>query len=288
MFKLSPLTIVIVGVAFMAMIFLGFWFLKINPERQEIHYFSDKSSELDGIISESSKKAAVERVREARQKVRDAEVAWKQVTSWRTPSAGTINMTPNRWQLVVNTRRWHSKAEADLNRWARRGGVTLVTPARLLVPYPTDQPNDLVQYYFNYPALPFPVAIWDMGTVTVQGTWDQIMTNVRGWSQIPGYIASVRGLSLSGTGSRLTGTYGLTVVVYVNTPYVSGGPGENGGVPQLGGSTQQNPGGNQGGSGTMDRPGGGGTGGGPGAGPQPIGGGNAGEPTPAGMGGRSN
>jgi hypothetical protein len=272
MFKLSPLAYVVVGIVLMLMIFTGFYFLKIGPELKEIDMYADKSTELDGIISEPSKKAAVERVREALTKVRDAEVQWKQVTSWRTPAAGTFNMTPNRWQLVVNARRWHGKAEADLNRWVRRNGVTLVTPPRLLVPYPTDQPNELVQFYFNYPALPFPVAIWDLGTITVQGTWDQIMNNVRSWSQVPGYIASVRGLSVSGTGSRLTGTYGLTVVVYVNTPYISGGPAEGGGVPQLGGEGQT---GGEANSGTMERPGGGNAGGGPG----PVGGG----PTPAGV-----
>ncbi|MEO7453602.1 MAG: hypothetical protein ABIV13_02430 [Fimbriimonadales bacterium] len=287
MFRLSALTYVIVGVVLMAMIFGGFWFLKIRREKEEIGYYAKKSAELDVINSQDSQNRAVERVRNAMQQVRDAEVAWKQVTSWRTPAAGTFNMTPNRWQLVVNTRRWHGRAEADLNRWVRRNGVTMTSPARLLVPYPTDQPNDLVQFYFNYPALPFPVAIWDMGTITVQGTWDQIMQNVRSWSTIPGYIASVRGLSITGTGSRLQGTYGLTVVVYVNTPYVSGGPGENGGVPQLGGATQGNVGGNQQGSGTMER-GGGGGGGGAAGGPTPIGGPPANEPTAAGMGGRAN
>jgi hypothetical protein len=289
MFRLSALTFVIVGVVLMAMIFAGFWFLKINPEREEIHYYADKSLELDSITSQDSQSRAVERVRNAMQQVRDAEVEWKQVSSWRTPPAGTFNLTPNRWQLVVNARRWHIKAEADLNRWIRRGGVTLVSPPRVLVPYPTDQPNDLVQFYFNYPALPFPVAIWDLGTVTVQGTWEQIMTNGRSWSQLPGYLVSVRGLSITGTGSRLQGTYGLTAVVYVNTEYVSGGPGENGGVPQLGGGQQGNLGGNQQGSGTMDRPGGGGGGAGPAptGGPTPIGG-PANEPQPAGMGGRAN
>src|SRR5687768_10592183 len=137
MFRLSALTFVIVGVVLMAMIFAGFWFLKINPEREEIHYYSDKSLELDAIISQDSRNRAVERVRNALQEVRDAEVAWKQVTTWRTPAAGTFNMTPNRWQLVVNARRWHGRVEADLNRWVRRNGVALVTPARLLVPYPT-------------------------------------------------------------------------------------------------------------------------------------------------------
>lgn len=264
MFKLSALSFVVIGVVLMLMIVTGFYFLKIQKDLAEVNMLAEKSEELNGIISKPTQDAAVERVREAMNMVRDAEVQWKQITTWRTPSVGTLNMTPNRWQLVVNTRRWHGKAENDINRWARRGGVTVVNPARILVPYPTDQPNELVQFYFNFPALPFPVAIWDLGTVTVQGTFDQIMQNVRSWSLIPGYIVSVRGLSVAGTGSRLLGTYALTAVVYVNTPYVSGGPAEGGGVPQIGGGEA----GNTQSDGTMGRPGAGGFAGGP----APIGG----------------
>jgi hypothetical protein len=134
-----------------------------------------------------------------------------------------------------------------------------------MIPFPTDQPNQLIQYYFNYPAFPFPITIWDIGTVTVEGTYDQITNHVRNWSNIPNYIASVRGLSIQGTGNRLRGTYGLTLIAYVNTDYISGGPGQGGTVPDMTGGGQ----GNENNSGTMPRPGGGGpsgdSGGGPGA-----------------------
>ena len=265
MFKLSPLTYVVVGVVLAASIFLGFWFMKIAPGRQEIAYWSDHNAKLDEIISEPSKRAAAERVRQALSMVRDAETSWKLIAQRRTPSSGQMNLVPHRWQNVVNARRWHGRVEADLRKWMSQSSVRLVDPPLLMIPFPTDQPNQLVQYYFNYPAFPFPIGIWDLGTVTVEGTYDQITNHVRNWSNIPNYIASVRGLSLQGTGNRLRGTYGLTLIAYVNTEYISGGPGAGGTVPDLNG---------EGDSGTMTRQGGGGpTGGGGGGGPAPSGGG---------------
>jgi hypothetical protein len=88
-----------------------------------------------------------------------------------------------------------------------------------------------------------------LGTITVEGSYDQIASHIKSWSRIPNYIASVRGLSIQGTGSRLQGTYGLTLLVYVNTEFVSGGPGDGGTVPDLSASDNQ-----QGDTGTGPRP----------------------------------
>jgi hypothetical protein len=271
MYKLNPLTYVIVGVILMLTTFLGFYFLKIRPEQEEIGYWMDKNQKLDQIISEPSKQAAVDRVRDALTKVSDAQSTWKLIAARRTPSVGAMNLTPQRWQVVVNARRWHGQVEQDLRHWINHGGVRLVSPAGgLQVPFPTDKPNELVQYYFNYPAFPFPIAIWDLGPITVSGSYDRIISHVKSWSAIPHYIAEVRGLSLTGTGNQLQSTYGLTVVAYINTDYVSGGPAEGGGVPEMG--AQQNVGGGQDNSGTMPRPGTSGGGGGMAAnsGPTPV------------------
>lgn len=264
MFKLSSLTFIVVGVLLMATIFAYFWFMRINPANIEAGYYEEQNRQLQEIISDASKKAATERVRQALTKVRDAEMNWKATVQKRTPSSGQMNLVPNRWQLTVNARRWHAVVERDLNSWFSKTGVRLVEPALLQVPFPTDLPNDLVRFYFNYPAFPFPIAIWDLGTVTVEGSYDAIMNHVRSWSRIPNYIVSVRGLSVTGTGNRLRATYGLTAVVYINTENVSGGPGPDQGVPDLSGGEQTT---GQTGSGTMQRPGGGpATGGGGGTG----------------------
>src|SRR5438874_1743408 len=155
MFKLTPLTFVVVGMLLVVTVALGFWLLKIQPTQTEIGYWQEQNDKLDNILLESSKKAAVERVREAYAAVTTAETNWKAVVQKRTPSEGQINLESHRWQLVVNTRRWHGRVESDLRKWIAKGGVKLVAPVGgLQVPFPTDQPNELVQFYFNFPAFP--------------------------------------------------------------------------------------------------------------------------------------
>lgn len=269
MFKLNSTTFVVVGFVLILVAVGGFVFQKIIPTNTEIGYWQEQVAKLDNIISEPSKKQAVERVREAYATVQKAETNWKQVVQTRTPPEARINLEQHRWQTVVNTRRWVGVVESDLRKWIAKSGVRLIEPAGgLQVPFPTDQPNELVQYYFNFPAFPFPLAIWDLGPITVEGTYEQIMAHVRSWSLIPNYIAEVRGLSLTGTGPRIRGTYGLTLLVYINTKNVAGGPAQGGGVPDISGGE----GGGQNTSGTMQRPGGGGPGAGGGGGGGGVGG----------------
>jgi hypothetical protein len=271
MTKLSALTYIVVAAVLIAVTWAGFWLQKIGPDSTEIGYWQEQNEKLDTIISPASQKRAQNRVREALQKKYEAELNWKRVVEARTPPESQINMIPHRWQVVVDARRWHGRVERDVNAWFRKTNVRLIDPLVVTVPYPTDRPNELIQYYFNYPAFPFPICIWDLGVITVEGSYERIMAHIRSWSRMPNYIASVRGLSLTGTGNSLRGTYGLTLLAYVNTKEVSGGPGANGGVPDLGQQDQAN----QNTSGTMERPGGGAGAGvpnAPGAGPQPVGG----------------
>lgn len=247
MFRLGPWTFIVCGIVLCAVIWGGFWLLSIDKTRQEITAWQDHVDKLREIQSEASVKAAQKRVEIALQEVAKANADWDKIAKTRTPAQGRISLTDNRWQLTVKVRAWHATVERDLRNWITRGGVTLVGPGPL-VPYPTDVPNDLIEYYFNFPALAFPVCFWDLGTIVVQGTYDQITKHVRSWSFIPGYVASVKGLSISGTGTKLTGRYQLSVIAYVNTPEVFGGPSSDGKVPDTSGR------GSSAGSGTMDRP----------------------------------
>lgn len=238
MFKLSPLTFVVCGVVLIAVTWAGFWFLSIGKIREEITGWEEHNEQLRQIVSDTTVRRVQERVRKALEKVHQAQVQWKQIAATRTPSMGRINLAVNRWQLTVNARRWHPTVERDLRRWILRSGVRVIAPVQdgqigPFVPYPTENPNELVEFYFNYPALPFPVCVWDLGEITVEGTFDQILNHVRSWSRIPGYVACARGLAITGTGSRLKGTYNLIVVAFINTPSIYGGTGDRGAVPDL-------------------------------------------------------
>ncbi|MER3414231.1 MAG: hypothetical protein C4341_08375 [Armatimonadota bacterium] len=262
MSKVSAYVWVVCGVVLMGVTWAGFWWLKIGPERGEVAAYREVNAKLDEIISQPSREQARDRVAKALEAVNAAQIEWKRIAETKTPSRGRFNLLDHRWQLTVNARQWHSGVEADLKRWIGRSGVRVLSPTNEagevgpFVPYPTDNANELVESYFNYPALPYPVAIWDLGTITVEGTYEQIVRHVRSWNDIPGYIASVRGLSITGTNNRLRGTYNLIVIAYINTDNVAGGTGEGGRVPDISPRGQQQGTGGTGASGTAPRPGG--------------------------------
>ena len=243
MFRLSSLTYIVCGIVLVLITWAGFWFFSIDKTNKEIASWQAYDQKLDQVISQPSHKAASERVRKAYETVYAAEMAWKQIADTRTVSAGRINLVPHRWQSTVNVRKWKPMVEQDLNNWVRRGGVRLLSPPAITLPVPTDVANYLVATYFNFPALKFPVVFWPIGKVTVEGTYDHIMSHVRSWSKIPGYVASVRGLGISGGGNRLRGSYDLLVLGFVNTENVFGGDATTGKIPDI--STSGN---NQGGN----------------------------------------
>lgn len=261
MSKVSAYVWVVCGLVLMGVTWAGFWWLKIGPERQEVQAYREVNQKLDEIISPSSQENARKRVADALKAVNEAQIQWKMIAETKTPSRGKFNLLDHRWQLTVNAQKWHAAVENDLRTWIARSGVRVVAPTNdrgevgPFVPFPTDNANDLVESYFNYPALPYPVAIWDLGTITVEGTYAQVIRHVRSWTDIPGYIASVRGLSVEGTDNRIRGTYNLVVVAFINTDMVAGGPGEQGRVPDISPSSRQQ-GGSGGGGGTQARPGG--------------------------------
>lgn len=114
------------------------------------------------------------------------------------------------------------------------------------VPPPGDSATSILADYYNYPAIDFPVCIFDLGTVTVTGTAEQIYRNMEAWSDMPEYLAVADGLALNGTAPTLTGTYSLTVVAYIRGTEVSApvpegeGGGGSGGAP--GGGAPSGPG----------------------------------------------
>jgi hypothetical protein len=190
---------------------------------------------------------AKKRVALAEQMVREREAAWSAIVATRTLPAtlgeGGINLNQNSWQLVIDARKYRNNAQRAVNAQLKKGGVTVVNgPA---VPFPDETAPTILANYFNYPAVPFPVVIFDLGTVTVRGNYSQISSHIRSWSTIPNYLAVTDGLQIVGTSPQLTATYNLSVVGYIEVDALYPA------VPE-GGGAAQGPGGGGGG-----RPGGG-------------------------------
>ncbi|MBS1723521.1 MAG: hypothetical protein JSS66_11270 [Armatimonadetes bacterium] len=230
--KLSPLTIFVVGISvvFAAVMVTLSIFL---PNVEEAKYKNEEANKL--IIEANKQQQANDKVKKAIADVQKMAEDWQKVVAVKTPRG--INLHANRWQLTNDSVAFRNQIQRALNAQLKHGGVTVVNGPR--IPDPPANAAQIVEYY-NYPAIRFPVLIFDLGQVTVRGTYSQITENMRGWTNMPNYLAVADGLQLTGTTPTMTGTYNLTLVAYIRSDLIappvpeggSGGGGNNGpGVP---------------------------------------------------------
>jgi hypothetical protein len=233
--KLSPLTIFIIALS-LSIAVLSYAFIKEwMPNQTEAGYQREYAEKL---IAEANKmKQAEKRVEKAIQVVQETAKKWQDVVAVKTPPRGLANggidLGVNRWQLTVDARRFRDSMQRALNAQLRRGGVTVVSGPQ--IPFPSESATNIVETYFNYPAIAFPVVMFDLGAITVQGNWRQIEQHVRSWSTMPNYMAVTDGLRLEGTSPALTATYNLSLVGFIREdrvfpPVPEGAPGPGGAV----------------------------------------------------------
>lgn len=161
---------------------------------------------------------------------------WQKIVAVKTPpaslGAGGIDLGVNAWQLVNDTFVFRNSIQRAVNRQLKYGGVEAIGPA---IDLPPVEATRIMNDFYNYPAVPYPVVMWNLGQVQVRGTYEQIMANARGWKNMPNYLAMSDGLQIQGTGSTLTGSYNVVLVGYLrgNTLY----PGVPEGAAAGGGTT---------------------------------------------------
>lgn len=231
--KLSPLTVYIVGICIVfaaAMVSLSMYL----PNIEEARNFNEHANAL---IDEADKQAAAnKKVEKAIADVTKMQEDWQKVVLVKTPPVGVerggINLAANRWQLTNDSVKFRDSIQRAVNAQMRRGGVTVVAGAT--IPPPPATASQIVEYY-NYPAIKFPVLIFDLGQITVRGTYSQILQNVRSWSNMPNYLAVADGLQITGTTPTMTGRYNLSIVAYIRgdkiAPPVPEGGAAPGGAP---------------------------------------------------------
>lgn len=255
--KLSPWVIYLIGAA-VALIALSYGgFHQWMPNMAEKDMYATRVEELNTVIRQEPQ--AKKRVEDAKALVETEAAKWRAVVARRTPKTtveqGGINLAVNPWQLTVDVQSYRNNIQRAVNRQVRAGGVLVVQgPTVPTVPITTPA-NRILADYFNYTAYGFPVVVFDLGQVTVEGSYEQIKANVKAWSSMPNYLATTSGLSLNGTGRRLTGTYSVSIVGFIrgtevfpqvpegtaaaNTGGGTGGPagagGPGGGFPGPGG-----------------------------------------------------
>ena len=176
--KLSPLTVYIVGICIIfaaAMVSLSIFL----PNMEDARNYNEHANLL---IKEAGKQTlANKKVENAIRDVTKMEETWQKVVAVKTPPQGLpngINLAVNRWQLTNDSVKFRNQIQRAVNAQLRRGGVTVV--AGPTIPPPPSTASQIVEYY-NYPAIKFPVLIFDLGQVTVRGTYSQIVQNVEAW-----------------------------------------------------------------------------------------------------------
>ncbi|HVT13921.1 MAG TPA: hypothetical protein VHE55_16785 [Fimbriimonadaceae bacterium] len=261
--KLSGWTIIVACVCLGLSAFFFAYFQVYSPYEQAAQYFRDYHTDLNAAADKMP--LAVKRVKKAMEMVNADAQQWNQYVATKTPSdslfSGGVNINENPYQLVVDSPKFRNSAQRAFNAQLHVGDVKVVSAPE--IPQPTDSEKDILASYYNFPAISFPVVIWELGAVTVTGRYDQIMKNVRSWSNMDHYLAVVDGLRLDGTSPNLTATYNVTIVGFIRAsrgvfpaPQVAiGSTSSSGG----GGFTPTSSGGSNGGAGqaTMKPAGGG-------------------------------
>jgi hypothetical protein len=210
------------------------------PDHQEATYQKEYGDKLQAEADKLNlAKKRVERALAARAQM---EVDWQAIVLAKTPpktlQEGGIDLAKNRYQLTRDVRIFRDSVQTALNKQMKKGGIKII--AAPAIPTPSEAEGSVVESFFNYPAINFPVCIFELGTVTVEGTFAQIANHVKAWSDMPNYMAVVSNLRLEGTSPTLRATYNLVLVAYVRadkiSPAIAGGDAAPaGGMPAMGG-----------------------------------------------------
>lgn len=217
--KLGRFAILMIGIMiFIAASSWGYFYCYM-PNSKEVGLLNDNKALND---AEAAKMPKAKARFELAKKMIDLKADdWRAIVETRTPpmdlAHGGIDLSVNPWQLAVDTPKYRDSVQRAVNAQIKKGGIKVIS-APLVPPTDANAPvNQILSSVFNYPALKFPVVIFDFGTITVQGTYQQILANVRAYKNMPNYLAVTDGLRIDGTSPNLTGTYNLTVVGFIRT-----------------------------------------------------------------------
>jgi hypothetical protein len=217
--KLGRFAILMIGIMiFIASTTWGYFYCYM-PNMKEVGLLNENKALNDAEAAKMPKAKA--RFETAKKMIDVKAKDWMSIVETRTPpmdlAHGGIDLSVNPWQLAVDTPKYRDSIQRAVNTQLKKGGVKVIS-APLVTPTDANAPvNQILSTFFNYPALKFPVVIFDFGTITVQGTYKQILDNVRAYKNMPNYLAVADGLRLDGTSPNLTGTYNLTIVGFMRT-----------------------------------------------------------------------
>jgi hypothetical protein len=235
MFKLSGWVWIVTGV-FIGLTLLSYGYFQFyEPDTKEAALVTAYGDQLQ--VEANKLPLTEKRIENAKLRVQEAADQWRLIAETKTRGgSGFINLSQDPLALTVNAPSYRDKVQIAVNRQVKVGGVTVINGP--LIPAPSNDPTNLLNTYFNYSTLFYPVVLFEPGTVTVRGTFEQIARNVQAWSQMRDYFAVVDGLVITGTAPELTATYNLVLLGYIPggvsgalaQPVVTGAAGNQGGA----------------------------------------------------------
>jgi hypothetical protein len=218
-------TVVIISLA-VSIIFLSYGFF--HEYRPKVTQAGYNQAYADALETEENKMPqAKKRQQTAIKLVQDKSEAWNMYVATKTPTTslatGGIDISEDPYKLSRDTWVFRDSIQKAVNAQLKKGGVKLLGDGPT-IPTPTDINNvaGLLSSYYHYPGIKFPVLMFNLGQIQVQGTYKQIMDHIRSYKTMPNYLAMTDGLRLDGTAPELTGTYNLTIVGFIRGNKVFG------------------------------------------------------------------
>jgi hypothetical protein len=214
----SGWTVIIVTISLCLALVVYFLTHEYKPNNDLTAYANDLASKEQ---TESNKMPqAKKKVQTSIELVDQAAVAWNQYVVTRTVptsvAAGGIDISVDPYRLVTDTVAYRNSLQTAVNAQVQKGGVKLVDPVPTIAGLTDfDTTGGVLSTFYNYPAFKYPVIILNLGTIRVQGTYDQIMANLRAYKTMPHYLAVTDGLRLDGTSPNLIGSYQLSILGFV-------------------------------------------------------------------------
>ncbi len=215
MLRLGTLTVLIMAISISLAILSWSYFWHYQPD---IDTAKDQTA-LAKSLHDNASTAPQAEVRKEKAQTQVAQVfeQWRNIVVNHAPpastAAGGINLDISSLYMPVYAHQFRNSLQMAVNKQVLIGGVKVI--AGPTVPDPGDSGAEIISNFFNYPAIPFPVVIFDLGQITVQGSYQQIKANVEAWASMPNYFAVADGLALNGTSPILTGTYSVSMIGYI-------------------------------------------------------------------------
>ncbi len=169
--QLKKLHIIIIGVVLVLMVGAAEYFFMIKPQQEKLQEETARMEAAKAVGNAASEARAQEELKQAKEEYADAHIKLEARMRKKMPNLSfdrrDIGMLALWEEQIYNL-------GPLLENYAKTGKDVEVTEVNFSVPAPPSNPNDAT---FDQTIL-----VYDMGNVTVQGEFEEVMQNVTRWN----------------------------------------------------------------------------------------------------------